>query len=326
MWRLPGELSYKELEGNAFSCPFEEIDLASSGFLLAPFDLGNGVHYLPGIPETKEIPTSNFQDSHEPRQIDLVEDRRSYLELGHELLMQLKNDSLRKVVLSRSIDVGLELNPETLFFVLCQKYPNAFVYHVALPEANWIGATPEILLSVDGAIVKTNSLAGTRPVNSPDEWTQKELEEQRLVTDYILSALKQNGITEISEGDLITKKAGNVKHLLTEISGRLSNPETLKEVIRSIHPTPAVAGIPLQNAENWIKQNEGYDREFYTGFVGPTGADLSLFVNLRCLKQTEAGIRLYVGGGYTAQSDPKLEWTETVEKSKTLINVITALS
>ena len=98
---------------------------------------------------------------------------------------------------------------------------------------------------------------------------------------------------------------------------------SLKDLIRKLHPTPAVCGLPRDKAKEFIIKNENYNREFYTGFLGEiTNTDSSLFVNLRCMKLEENIANIYVGGGITKDSNSKQEWLETVSKTQTMKSVL----
>ena len=86
-------------------------------------------------------------------------------------------------------------------------------------------------------------------------------------------------------------KAGNLWHIKTDISAKLKPKQTLQPIIAALHPTPAVCGLPKQAAKDFITAFEGYDREYYSGFLGELNSDLAslkskqsdLFVNLRCM-------------------------------------------
>ena len=91
----------------------------------------------------------------------------------------------------------------------------------------------------------------------------------------------------------------------------------------SLHPTPAVGGLPRQAAVEYILKNEGYDRSFYTGFFGVTrNNEANFWVNLRCMQLFKNGLVLYAGGGITAASSPQLECEETCNKLQTLTSII----
>jgi isochorismate synthase len=100
--------------------------------------------------------------------------------------------------------------------------------------------------------------------------------------------------------------------------------DRLWEFVDAMHPTPAVAGQPKEDAICFIKQLEPHDRDYYTGFLGPVSQDMEidLFVNLRCLKITPGYLSLYVGGGITLDSDPADEWDETSWKVESLLKIM----
>ena len=105
---------------------------------------------------------------------------------------------------------------------------------------------------------------------------------------------------------------------------------TLKKVIAALHPTPAVCGLPKQSAKNFIRENEGYNREYYSGFLGELNLDLvtfktaqtDLFVNLRCVKILKDKAQLFIGCGITKDSNPEAEYIETINKSMTMKKII----
>ena len=154
-----------------------------------------------------------------------------------------------------------------------------------------------------------------------------------MVTEHIQKEL--SGI-DLQVGETHTIKAGGLLHLRTDLHGELNNDISLSEVIRKLHPTAAVCGLPRQEAKTFLLDQEAYEREYYTGFLGelrlPDESSVKkekpcrslLFVNLRCMKilpQSNMAL-LYVGGGITASSDPEKEWEETVAKSLTMKKVL----
>ena len=97
-----------------------------------------------------------------------------------------------------------------------------------------------------------------------------------------------------------------------------------------MHPTSAVCGLPKQEAKYFIQKHEGYDREYYSGFLGELNIDLvtfrtlqtDLFVNLRCMKVKQNKAQLFIGCGITKDSNPEKEYIETVNKSMTMKKII----
>ncbi len=101
-------------------------------------------------------------------------------------------------------------------------------------------------------------------------------------------------------------------------------------MIKKLHPTPAVCGLPKEAAKQFILENESYHRKFYTGFLGELNIDFKtfkkeysdLFVNLRCMDIENNAATLYVGCGITKDSIPEMEFMETVNKSMTIRKVV----
>ncbi len=237
------------------------------------------------------------------------------------------NQNFRKAILSR---IQFEEKPESFdageFFINLQnKYPNAFCHLINIPGAGiWIGASPETLLRIDEGEATTISLAGTK-AKSDTQWSEKELEEQKIVTDYIENAFSKFGIDEFEKEEVQDHQAGDLIHLATKfnfksqvLDGRLT------EFISEFHPTPAVCGLPKDQALELIYKTEMHNREYYAGYCGPINYKdkTDLFVNLRCMKILPDKLALYVGGGLTAKSDPQKEWEETVLKANTLLSMI----
>ncbi len=248
--------------------------------------------------------------------------KNEYLDFANQYLEDFKKGRASKAILSRIKKVEFSLNPESYFDALCEKYPTAFVYLISSKEfGTWIGATPEVLVSVENGNGKTMALAGTRPANDSVEWTSKERDEQQYVTDYIDSKLKELSIDSIESDGPKTVLSGPVEHLRTDFEFEL-NATRQVELIEALHPTPAVCGLPLRESFEMINEIEAHDRGLYTGLIGWIGAETQLYVNLRCAQIIDAECYLYVGGGLTIDSNPENEWVETENKAKTLLNVM----
>ena len=104
----------------------------------------------------------------------------------------------------------------------------------------------------------------------------------------------------------------------------LPNPEKLGDVLQLLHPTPAVCGLPKEEAYHFIIENEGYDRSYYSGFIGwldPKGKT-DLYVNLRCMNILPQTFTLYAGGGLLAASQLEEEWQETEDKLDTMRRIV----
>ena len=247
----------------------------------------------------------------------------------HERLVQhavttLQQTALQKVVLARTSVVDATPNPIHLFLRLHNAYPNACVFLFNTPETGcWMGTTPETLLHVNAKQAFANSLAGTRPLGTVERWGAKEMEEQQLVTNEIATSFKRIGVTEIRLDGPVTKAAGPVEHLFTQVSGSVPTTITPEEMASHLHPTPAVGGLPRNEALKFIAEHEQINRSFYAGYFGTsTKHSGTFYVNLRSMQLFKNGLILYAGGGITAASNPQAEWIETERKLQTLLSVL----
>ena len=255
--------------------------------------------------------------------------------LVHDAIDFIGETGIAKVVVSRTAARTLpeRFDPAVVFAALCERYPHAFVSLVAVPGVGtWLGATPEILLTLDNMALTTMALAGTqrRPNDLPLErvtWGRKETVEQDMVSAYVRGFFWDAGVTHVVESGPQTIAAGSVVHLQTLFRVELPEAERLalaNRVLDELHPTSAVCGMPKHQALAFILAHEGYDRSFYSGFLGPVHiqGESSLYVNLRCMQLGENAAHLYVGAGITADSQPQAEWRETELKAETMLAVL----
>ena len=259
---------------------------------------------------------------------------KDYFEnLVEKAIDDIKSNKFTKVLLSRKEEivldnVGLE-NVLNRIFSSCE---NAFRYVFFHPKIGiWIGATPEQFLKIKSNTISTVALAGTQLVkgNKNPIWQEKEQKEQQFVTDFIVESL-DDFIKEITISTPYSIKAGNLWHIKTDISAKLKSKKMLKSVINALHPTPAVCGLPKEEAKRFILENEGYNREYYSGYLGELNIDLAtfkmqqsdLYVNLRCMKLINNKAQLFVGCGILSDSNPESEYLETVNKTTTMRNIL----
>jgi isochorismate synthase len=326
---------------------------SESGFVFAPFDINNKSillpethceHFTVEIESELQLEVANVKKLWNSNE----KDKNTHIDLVLKGISEINNGSLDKVVLSRFEEKELiTVDPMAIFKRLYNTYKNAMVYCWYHPKVGlWLGATPELLFKVEGQQLTTISLAGTEPYikDVAVEWTNKEIEEQQIVTDYITNQIEPY-TNHITISDVETARAGNLLHLKTRIISRIENSSSLKSIIEALHPTPAVCGFPKQKAKDFILNNESYNREYYTGFLGELNLMQSktrnsnrrnvennayavvkkssnFYVNLRCMQVLKKNALIYVGGGVTKDSIPENEWKETVNKTKTIVNIL----
>ncbi len=256
---------------------------------------------------------------------DSLENHKHFEKIIASAKQEIHNNTFKKVVLSRKIELEAKVDLERTFLSILENYKNTFRYLLYHPKFGiWTGATPERLLEVNDNRFKTVALAGTQLFSNDLHWQTKEKQEQQYVTDFIVSQLEPLA-TELIIGSPETIQAGNIAHIKTKIEGTSKDSSTTIAIINALHPTPAVCGSPQKDAKEFILENENYDREFYTGFLGPissNGTSASIMVNLRCMKIQDDVARIFVGGGITSASIPDDEWKETQNKMQTMLQVL----
>ncbi len=304
-------------------------DFSKDGFVFAPFSNEHSTIFFPKkYAEYKEINFLKKDKTHKnnsQKPTDLAQ-KKAHINLVSKGIKAIQKEQFKKVVLSRKETISLpNFDLFGYFEKLLVEYPSAFVYLWYHSEVGcWLGATPESLVSVTGNTFSTMALAGTQLYNPNKKavWQSKELEEQKIVTDYIVNRLEKI-VPKVKTSSTKTVRAGNLFHLQTLIYGNLGSTQ-LSDVVKQLHPTPAVCGFPTEKARQFIETNENYDREYYSGYLGEinTQKKSQLFVNLRCMKFDKNTASLYVGGGITEASNPEKEWEETVNKLGTIAGLL----
>ncbi|WP_286130431.1 chorismate-binding protein [Solirubrum puertoriconensis] len=349
---LPPSLEPTAQAGFAFY-PFQDSDTAEAMLLPADavLDLSAGQqltlsHALPA--EAAAAVQRVLHDTTAPEELPWhvspqplpnTADRETYEALVARGVAAIRAGEVVKVVSSRAARRPLPAGFDALgaFDALCRQHLRAFVSLVSAPQAGtWLGATPEILVEIDGSEFRTMALAGTQPITEEMTaqtavWRQKDIEEQALVARYIVGCFKQLRLRDYDETGPRTVAAGNLLHLRTDFRVDLKRnrfPTLGTDMLRLLHPTSAVGGMPREAALSFLQRHEGYDRTYYSGFLGPvnlpTPGISRLFVNLRCMQLRPTEAILYAGTGLTSESDPSREWQETELKLRTVGSVLDA--
>jgi len=304
------------------------------GFIFAPFNKNEKTVIFPidecSIISSEISKNEVFKTTKINLDVKVVVNQNSkekHIQLVEKGINFIKNNSAKKVVLSRVESIeNIDENVIDIYKRILNNYKNAFVYIWYHPTVGlWVGATPERLLSISNNTFKTMALAGTQLYNGSTNinWKSKEQQEQQFVTDYILSNVKDS-VSNLEISTPYTVKAGNLVHIRTDISGKLKSDDSLNELISKLHPTPAVCGLPKGIATDFILKNEGYNRTYYSGYLGEINKEnaTNLFVNLRCMEIKNSTALIFVGGGITKDSNAEKEWQETVSKAEVMKKVL----
>lgn len=337
LWRIPGESPCFAMQTSGSArllYNIEELD-GQSGFVIAPFHVSEQHPIVLIRPDTTVVPSAwhNRANSmaqpchrHGTTVPTVGNDKEDYAYRFNLFIEPLRKKAFDKLVLSRHQVVDgqpLSFSPAATFYEAIKRYRYSYVYLCHTPATGtWLGCTPEIILSGEKGEWHTVALAGTQPLQDgelPTEWDDKNREEQEYVAFYIRKQLHALGIKP-EESAPSPVRAGELAHLKSDFSFPLPDNRKLGDLLKRLHPTPAVCGLPKEEAYRFIRENEGYDRSYYSGFIGllaPEGRS-DLYVNLRCMNILADTLVLYAGGGILASSEPESEWLETEAKMQTM--------
>ena len=247
----------------------------------------------------------------------------------------VRNGDLVKAVIARPVDVTAA-TPISIHAVL-RRLKATFSSSYRFSVDGFVGASPELLVDVDGAVVRSHPLAGTTPrtgdvdndarLASELQASAKNQIEHRVVIDDVHDRLLPfvSYLDWEPEPSIVT--VANVQHLGTRMEGLLSQPSpTAIDLVRLLCPTPALGGHPRTAAISLIERVEGFERGRYGGAVGwvDAGGNGTWAVAIRCAEFSEdrRAARLVAGGGIVADSEPLAELAETQAKFQAMLSAI----
>ncbi len=246
---------------------------------------------------------------------------------------ELRSGVARKVVLAREIVIEADrpLSRRAVLEQLRRAYPAAMLF----ATDGFVGASPELLVERIGQTVRSHPMAGTAPRGADpvadaalaaglSESTKDQIE-HRFTIDMVHDTLLPwcSYLDEEATPSIVAM--ANVQHLATLVEGQLSSPPaSVIELMRALHPTPAVNGSPREVALELIERFEGLDRARYGGPVGWVDAagNGAWTVGIRSAELDGHRARLFAGVGVVADSDPDAELAETRAKFEAMLNAI----
>lgn len=271
-----------------------------------------------------------------------IESRHHYPEfkqwshLVTKALTAIDDQYFAKVVLARKTVLTLNRPLSATQFLQQSRQVNQQCFHFIFAihaDDYFVGSTPERLFSRDADHLHTEALAGTAARSLDDvedralaNWLLNDTKnryENRLVTDDLLSRLQPRCQTlQVATcPELI--KLRKVQHLKHKIDGQLMAGIDDAELLTSLQPTAAIAGLPRQPALDFIADNEPFDRGWYSGALGYIGQQQSEFcVAIRSARVLGRELQLFAGAGIVPGSDPQSEWQELERKTATLLTLL----
>lgn len=251
--------------------------------------------------------------------------------------LRLMNDrQIEKIVLARRADLTFleTLDPLHLLAGIQQTNARAFYFCFQPDHAHaFIGGTPERLYRRVGRKIFSEAVAGTRPRGKSESrdlqmqqellQSEKDLREHRFVLDSIRQSFESVCETVDATGRIAVLKLDKLQHLYATLAGILKPGIDDGQILSSLHPTPAVGGVPKPDAIREIEQLENFDRGWYAGPVGWVSRNAAEFaVAIRSGLVEANQLCLYSGAGIVPGSSPETEWDEIESKIANYLKVL----
>ncbi|MEM0961637.1 MAG: isochorismate synthase [Bacteroidota bacterium] len=242
---------------------------------------------------------------------------------------------LDKVVLARRARFTFEQPVDAVALMQRLEAATPRCYHAlvaprGLTGPTFVTATPERLIRVRGAEVETEAVAGTRPraeLDATDDELRDELlssekdrREHAFVRSAIGAALTPLARHVETDDETTAMTLARGRHLRTGIRATLADDIGPLDVLRALHPTPAVGGTPTRQSLDAIRRLEPFDRGLYAGPIGWIGRDddgqqsADVSVGIRSGLVNQRTLSLYSGAGIVPGSTPSAEWAEIEHK------------
>jgi menaquinone-specific isochorismate synthase len=309
---------FDDNSGDSVTIPREMIHISPTGWV---------THYVlddARVPEQPELKI--FPAPQSPHHIELVspETKEQFSEKVTSILKHIETGEIDKAVLARQLYVSadIEIDARLVLSELISTQPESYIYSVN----GYVGASPELLIEKFSRSIRSLPMAGTRKrharVDDDDasiadlQTHDKDRNEHRVVVDDIVRKLSQC-VNEVNASDTPhVVRLPHVAHLATEITASAPGSVTVLDLVKVLHPTPAIAGTPTQQALDIIADTEDFSRGIYSAPVGWMDAhgDGQCAIALRCARLEGTRAQLFAGVGIVDGSVPSQEWDETQAK------------
>lgn len=241
-----------------------------------------------------------------------------------------------QVVLSQRFETTTEASPLHVYRILRSMNPSPYMYYLKMADEVIVGASPELLVRVEGDTVETRPIAGTRPRGKTPEQDvalEKELlaDQKELAEHLMLVDLGRNDIGRVAEYGTVQcdsfmeiERYSHVMHIVSNVSGKLRQDKDFYDAFISCLPAGTVSGAPKLRAMEIIAELENEARGAYAGAIGYLGfsGNLDTCITIRTLIFKNGKAYAQAGAGIVADSVPENEYMETVNKAKAALKAI----
>lgn len=255
-------------------------------------------------------------------------DQNGWRKNVNSALAAINRNEIEKIVLARRMDYQFEddVDPLSLMTLLREQNRSCYsILHQPRPGTTFISVTPERLYLREDRKIFIDAVSSTLPRGStPDEdamLERKLLRDDKLRREhqYVADTIMAD-IASFCDGDPVIDgpsalKLDRIQHIASAITGQLKSEVDDEQVVDALHPTPAVAGVPREQAMVMISEMEPFTRGWYAGTIGMIDGDRAEFaVGIRSAVIHDNVISAYTGAGIIRGSDPDREWEEIESK------------
>ncbi|HET9017911.1 MAG TPA: anthranilate synthase component I, partial [Thermomicrobiaceae bacterium] len=277
----------------------------------------------PAAPSVGERMTPNVEPETYAR---MVERAKTYIDAG----------DIIQVVLSQRVALPTGAHPFTVYRALRKINPSPYMFYLQLDDAHIVGASPELLVRLDGETLTTHPIAGTRPRGADareDDALAAELaaDEKERAEHIMLVDLGRNDIGRVARPGTVRvpqlmeiERYSHVMHLVSHVTGEIRDNLTGVDALRACFPAGTVSGAPKIRAMQIIAELEPERRGPYSGTVGYVdySGNLDTAITLRTLVMRDGVAYLQAGGGIVADSTPEFEYRECFHKMRALVRAV----
>jgi anthranilate synthase component 1 len=241
-----------------------------------------------------------------------------------------------QVVLSQRFEADLAADPFTVYRALRHVNPSPYMFFVRMGGLSMVGASPEMLVRVEGRHVETHPIAGTRPRGRTDEDDQRLAEELKAnekerAEHVMLVDLGRNDVGRVAEYGsvrvpkyMVLERYSHVMHLVSIVEGRLAEGQDRLDALAACFPAGTVSGAPKVRAMQIIAEQEPSRRGIYAGAVGylDFAGNLDFCIAIRTVVMIGQRALMQAGAGIVADSNPTAEYEETRDKARALVRAL----
>lgn len=248
----------------------------------------------------------------------------------------IKAGDIFQVVPSQRFETKIRVEPYEIYRALRLINPSPYMYFLRCGDATIVGASPEVMVRLEGGRIELRPIAGTRRRGATEE-EDRALEAELLADPkeraehIMLVDLGRNDVGRVSEPGsvhlselMVIERYSHVMHIVSNVRGRLAQGRDAYDVIRACFPAGTVSGAPKIRAMEIIEELEPTRRGPYAGAVGYFGfsGNMDTCITIRTLVVKGGKAYIQAGGGVVADSDPGLEYQETVNKAKAMLRAV----